>query len=31
LAGVHFDLDRRRSTAMPEAMREKAATLLMKT
>lgn len=31
LAGVHFDLDRRRATPMPEGMREKAATLLMKT
>lgn len=30
LAGVHFDLDRRRATPMPEAMRQKAATLLMK-
>ena len=31
LAGVHFDLDRRRATPMSEGMREKAATLLMKT
>ncbi|HEV2263216.1 MAG TPA: acyl-[acyl-carrier-protein] thioesterase [Stellaceae bacterium] len=31
LAGVHFDLDRRRATPMPEAMREKAGALLMKT
>src|SRR5690348_6672894 len=31
MAGVHFDLDRRRATPMPDGMREKAATLLMKT
>lgn len=31
LAGVHFDLDRRRATPMPEAMRQAATTLLMKT
>jgi|SRR5690348_11639793 len=30
LAGVHFDLDRRRATPMPEAMREKVGALLMK-
>ncbi|MGH7008252.1 MAG: thioesterase family protein [Stellaceae bacterium] len=30
LAGVHFDLDRRRATPMPEAMRQTATTLLMK-
>lgn len=31
LAGVHFDLDRRRATPMPETMRQTATTLLMKT
>ncbi len=31
MAGVHFDLARRRATPMPDGMREKAATLLMKT
>jgi len=31
LAGVHFDLERRRATPMPEAMRQKATNLLMKT
>lgn len=30
-AGVHFDLDRRRSAPMPETMREKAAALTVKT
>lgn len=31
LAGVHFDLERRRATPMPETMRQTATTLLMKT
>ncbi|MDE1968667.1 MAG: acyl-[acyl-carrier-protein] thioesterase [Alphaproteobacteria bacterium] len=31
LAGVHFDLDRRRSTPLPEGMRAKAAALILKT
>lgn len=31
LAGVHFDLDRRRATPMPETMRQTATTLLMQT
>jgi acyl-CoA thioester hydrolase len=30
-AGVYFDLDRRRSTPMPDAMREKAAALTVKS
>lgn len=30
-AGVYFDLDRRRSAPMPEAMREKVAALIVKT
>lgn len=30
-AGVHFDLDRRRSSPMPDAMRDKAAELLVKS
>ncbi|MGH6967905.1 MAG: thioesterase family protein [Stellaceae bacterium] len=30
-AGVHFDLDRRRSTPMPAAMRDKAAALMVRT
>lgn len=31
LAGVHFDLERRRSAPMPESMREKAAALIVQT
>jgi acyl-CoA thioester hydrolase len=30
LAGIHFDLDRRHAVPMPEAMREQAATLIVK-
>jgi len=31
LAGVHFDLERRRSVAMPESMRQKATALVVQT
>ncbi|HYL32835.1 MAG TPA: acyl-[acyl-carrier-protein] thioesterase [Stellaceae bacterium] len=31
LAGVHFDLERRRSVPLPESMREKAAALIVQT